>query len=169
VGTWGANIGLKLPTGRTDVRNSGGELAERTLQPGTGTTDLLAGLYYSKFLPMKNLSWFAQGMAQIPLRQHDDYRPGNRYTLDVGLRYLATDQVSLLLQANALARRRDGGAQAEPADSGGNSLFLSPGASYALTRELQVYGFLQLPLYQYVNGVQLTARRAVAIGISSRF
>jgi hypothetical protein len=85
------------------------------------------------------------------------------------LRYLATDQVSLLLQANALARRRDGGAQAEPADSGGNSLFLSPGASYALTRELQVYGFLQLPLYQYVNGVQLTARRAVAIGISSRF
>lgn len=51
----------------------------------------------------------------------------------------------------------------------GRSLFISPGLSYALTDKLQVYGFLQLPVYQYVNGVQLTAKHAVAIGISGRF
>ena len=49
------------------------------------------------------------------------------------------------------------GAQAEPDDSGGRSLFLSPGVGYAVSKDVQLYGFLQLPLYQYVNGVQLTA------------
>jgi hypothetical protein len=29
--------GLKLPTGKTDVKNADGETAERSLQPGTGT------------------------------------------------------------------------------------------------------------------------------------
>ena len=35
---WGLNFGLKLPTGKFDERNGEGELAERTLQPGSGTT-----------------------------------------------------------------------------------------------------------------------------------
>jgi hypothetical protein len=74
-----------------------------------------------------------------------------------------------MLQANALVKARDNGNQAEPDDTGGRSLFLGPGISYALTPALQIYGFVQLPVYQYVNGVQLTARHAVAIGITSRF
>jgi hypothetical protein len=169
VGTLGANFGLKLPTGRTNVRNGDGELAERTLQPGTGTTDLIAGLYYAKSLPMGNLSWFAQGLLQQPLGYYQEYRPGRRLTVDAGVRYQAAEKVSLMVQLNALVRARDAGAQAEPVDTGGRSLFVSPGASYALSPDLQVYGFVQLPLYQYVNGVQLTARRAFAVGISSHF
>ena len=38
-----------------------------------------------------------------------------------------------------------------------------------LTPRLQAYGFVQLPLYQYVNGVQLTADWALAAGLSVRF
>lgn len=41
--------------------------------------------------------------------------------------------------------------------------------SYVLTRNAQVYGFLQLPLYQHVNGVQLTADWAAVVGVSTRF
>ena len=58
---------------------------------------------------------------------------------------------------------------AEPEDSGGKFVYLSPGMSYMLTQRLQAYGFVQLPLYQYVNGVQLTADWAVAAGLSLRF
>lgn len=168
-GTLGANFGLKLPTGRTDVRNPGGELAERSLQPGSGTTDLIAGLYYTKSLPMSNLSWFAQGMLQQPLNYYQEYRPGRRVSVDTGVRYQAAEKVSLMVQLNALVRGRDAGSQAEPEDTGGKALFLSPGVSYGVTEKLQVYGFVQLPVYQYVNGVQLTARRALAVGFSSRF
>ena len=45
---------------------------------------------------------------------------------------------------------------------------MSPGLAYALSREMQVYGFVQSPLYERVNGVQLTADWAVAIGVSTR-
>ena len=169
VGTVGINVGLKLPTGSTTVTNGAGDRAERTLQPGSGTTDLLVGAYYSQALPLRSLSWFAQAMLQQPLDSHEDYRPGRRLTADVGVRYAATERLGLLFQLNALFRGRDSGAQAEPDDSGGRAFFASPGVSYALTNDVQAYAFLQLPIYQYVNGVQLAARHAVALGVSARF
>ena len=43
VSTSAVNLGLKLPTGKTDVKNAAGEEAERSLQPGSGTTDLVLG------------------------------------------------------------------------------------------------------------------------------
>jgi hypothetical protein len=169
VGTLGLNFGVKLPTGRTNVTNSDGERAERSLQPGTGTTDLLLGAYYSKLLPVKNLSWFAQGALQLPLHENEDYLPGNRITLDAGLRYGVGESWGLMLQANALWRGRDRGDQAEPDDTGGTAVFVSPGVSYQIAKSFQLYGFLQLPIYQYVNGVQLTATHAVIVGGSFRF
>ncbi len=169
LGTAGVNFGLKLPTGSRDVRNADEERAERTLQPGTGTTDALLGAYFSQLLPIKDLSWFAQGLLQEPLNSREDYRPGRRISADLGLRYDANEALGLLLQLNALVRSRDAGANAEPEDSGGRSLFLSPGLSYGFTKDVRLYGFVQLPLYQYVNGVQLIANRTVIVGLSSRF
>ncbi len=53
--------------------------------------------------------------------------------------------------------------------AGGASVWIGPGASFAATRDVRLYGFLQLPVAQYVNGVQLTARKAAVIGVSARF
>jgi hypothetical protein len=169
ISTTGVNFGLKLPTGSTGVRNGEGELAERTLQPGSGTTDAVLGAYYSRHLPTRNLSWFVQGLAQLPLDTHDQFRPGNRLGVDTGVRYEWGDKVSALLQVNTLLKGRDRGAQAEPEDSGGTFVFASPGVSYAFTRSLQAYGFVQIPVYQRVSGVQLVPDYAVAIGLNLRF
>lgn len=168
-GAAGIQFGLKLPTGRFNLRNEPGALAERSLQPGTGTTDLLLGGFVTHSLPLKDLSWFAQGMVQAPLNARDGYRPGQRITLDAGLRYDASDLWSLMLQVNAVLRARDRGIQAEPLDTGGEAVWLAPGASYAVTKDVRVYGFLQLPLFQYVNGVQITAHKAVVMGLNARF
>ncbi len=169
LGQSGLLFGLKLPTGSFKVRNSDGERAERTLQPGSGTTDALFGAFLRRALPLKDLSWFVQGLVQVPFTTREDYRPGRRINIDAGIRYEATQKLGLLLQMNGLIRGRDGGARAEAEDSGGRSLFLSPGVAYALTKDLQVYSFLQLPLYQFVNGVQLVADRALVVGLSTRF
>lgn len=165
----GFNFGLKLPTGRIDLRNADGALAERSLQPGTGTTDALLGAHMAHDLPQHNLSWFAQGMLQLPLNIRAGYRPGRRLGLDTGLRYDLGDQWSLMLQVNAVLRGRDSGVEAEPIDTGGSAIWIGPGASYAATRDIRVYGFLQLPLTQHVNGVQITARKAAVVGLSARF
>jgi hypothetical protein len=165
---FGVNFGLKLPTGKTDLRNADGDVAERTLQPGTGTTDVLLGGYFRRVLG-SGASWFADALIQAPLNSHDNFKPGTRTSLDLGYRMQASDKLGLMLQLNFLHKARDSGSDAEPEDSGGRFVFLSPGVSYTLTPALQVYGFLQLPLYQYVNGVQLTADWAVAAGIAARF
>jgi Putative MetA-pathway of phenol degradation len=166
---WGISFGLKLPTGKFDVTNSAGEEAERTLQPGTGTTDALLGAYYHHTFPGAAVSWFVQGLLQRAINSRDDYRPGQQVSLDLGLRYDAGPRIGLMLQLNALARDRDRGAQAEPEDSGGKFVTLSPGIAVAFTGDFQVYGFLQKPVYQYVNGVQLTSDWSAVLGMSYRF
>ena len=165
---YGLSFGLKLPTGKFDVTNDEGEKAERTLQPGSGTTDVLLGGYLQGSLPMKDASWFAQAMVQAALNTREEFRPGDRLTVDFGVRYQLRD-LGLMLQLNTLVKAKDRGDEAEPDDSGGKFVYLSPGISYSLTRDVQIYGFVQFPVYQYVNGVQLVANRAVALGVSGRF
>jgi hypothetical protein len=74
-----------------------------------------------------------------------------------------------LIQVNGLVRGRDTGLNAEPGLSGSKTVYLSPGLSYSYSSDSQVYGFLQLPIYRYVNGVQLSADWALVAGITVRF
>jgi hypothetical protein len=164
----GLSLGIKLPTGRFDVTNAEGELAERMLQPGTGTTDLLAGIFYNRALERIG-SVFVQARFETATDSRDDYRPGDRFFVDLGYRYPITSRLALQLQLNLALKDHDRGANAEPEESGGKYVFLTPGVSFAVTHALQLYGFVQLPLYQYVNGVQLTADWAAMGGASWRF
>jgi hypothetical protein len=64
---------------------------------------------------------------------------------------------------------RDSGAEAEPANSGGQFYFLSPGVSFSITKSMQIYPFYQRALYRYVNRIQLTANWSAVAGITARF
>lgn len=160
----GVQFGLKLPTGDTQVRNADGELAERTLQPGSGTTDAVLGAYYSAPFGKSGSSWFVQGSVTKALNSHGEFRPGYQLSLSTGLSHELTPDVKALLQLNISRKGRDSGAQAEPEDSGSTQAFVSPGVSVAVTNNARLYGFLQLPVYQRVNGTQLTADRAFIVG-----
>lgn len=167
--SFGLLAGLKLPTGSTTRSNADGEAAERSLQPGSGTTDAFAGAFYQIGWLEHGASAFAQGVYGAALNRYEGFRPGNRFAMDLGLRYELAPACSALLQLNALWRGRDSGAQAEPEDSGGRYLFLSPGLSFTLGRDLQFFALAQLPLYQYVNGVQLTSSWGATAGVALRF
>ena len=165
----GITFGLKLPTGKRDVANADGEVAERSLQPGTGTTDALIGGYFRQALPFADYSWFAQVSARLALNSRDGYKPGNQVGVDAGFRYDANARLAAMLQLNYSYKARDKGSEAEPEDSGGQVISASPGVSYAIAPGYQVYAFVQLPLWQRVNGVQLTSSWSVAGGISAQF
>ncbi|MEK6662260.1 MAG: transporter [Pseudomonadota bacterium] len=162
-------LGLKLPTGRSTVTNNDNALAERTLQPGTGSTDTLLGLAYHSTPNAGPHGWFAQAMWQHATAVRNSYRPGDQVGIDLGWRYAFNHDFSATVQANWQIRARDEGRNAEPADSGSRFLKLSPGLVYALDRDTQLYGFVQLPVYSHVNGVQLTSGKNIALGISRRF
>jgi hypothetical protein len=164
----GVLFGLKFPTGKFDETNDLGLPAERSLQPGSGTTDALLGAYSYHQLEGDATTLFVQGLWQRPLAERDDYQPGQQLTFDIGLRYALTHSLNAQLQLNLLWKDHDQGLNAEPDDSGGRYVFLSPGASYALTAHWQLYGFVQLPLHQNVNGTQLTADWSAVTGFSWR-
>lgn len=164
--SWSLQGGLKLPTGRTDVRNAEGDEAERSVQPGSGTTDLLlgGGLAYAPLSLTGSL--FSNLMLQAPLNEKDGYRPGWRASVQVGWLIPVTGKLDLILQGTLLHVGRDQGGNAEPDDSGRTEAALVPALTYALSRKLSVYGQLELPIYQKVNGVQLTHDYAVSAGLS---
>jgi hypothetical protein len=168
-GTAGAIFGLKLPTGRVNVANSDGAVAERSLQPGSGTTDAIIGAFVNQPMPASSSSWFAQAQLQHALNTRDGFRPGHVFTADAGYAKVLSDRHSGILQLNAVIKGRDQGANAEPSDSGGRFLYVSPGLSYDVSPAVRAYAFFQLPLYQRVNGVQLTANHSFVVGVSTRF
>jgi hypothetical protein len=165
----GVTFGLKLPTGKYDVANGDGDLAERTLQPGTGTTDALLGAYWHTARPLEGWAYFVRGQAVLPMNSRDEFKPGAQLYADAGARYAVNSKVALMIQANALWKGQDKGANAEPEDSGQHGLFVSPGISWNATRDVQAYAFVQVPVYQWVRGVQLTADWSAVAGVSLRF
>ncbi|MFN0317576.1 MAG: hypothetical protein ACKVQA_21330 [Burkholderiales bacterium] len=165
--SWGLSAGLKLPTGKHDVRNDEGELAERTLQPGTGTTDWIAGVFVHR--AMQTVDTFAQIQIQRPFAEREHFQPGTRTSIDIGLRYPLGERIALLAQLNLLHRGHDQSEEAEAEDSGGKFVYFSPGISVSASRNVRLYAFLQLPLYQHANGIQLAADWAASAGISMRF
>lgn len=166
---YGLKLGLKLPTASIDIRNSSGSRAERSLQPGSGTTDLLGSVYYRRFDPESQRSWFVQANFELPLQARSGYKPGRRFGIDAGLSLPFGSAWNALAQINLQQIQRDSGSAAEPDFSGGRVIALSPGLSYRWSEKSQVYGYLQVPVYQYLNGQQLATRWALSAGWRHQF
>ena len=165
---WGLQFGLKLPTGATDVNfNSGpqaGQPLDRGLQPGTGTTDLLLGVF--SFGPInQQLDYFAQALLQQPLNSKDGFKPGTGVNVTGGVRWIGEGALVPQLQINGRIEGRESGANADVPNSGATLFYLSPGATLSLTDKLQAYGFVQVPIYQRVNGLQLETKVSASIGL----
>ena len=163
---YGLLVGIKLPTGSASERNNDGDKAEATLQPGTGSTDLIAGGFAAARLG--HLDWHTQLRWQRAVETRQSYRPGDQAGWDMGLRY-PLGAIDVLAQINMLWRGRDSGAAAEQDDSGGKFIYISPGLSFSFDRDKQIYALVQLPLYQNVQGTQLTADWAATLGLNVRF
>lgn len=171
----GIRFGLKLPTGSNNLEMVPGALMERALQPGSGSTDALLGAYYHHDLADAPWGWFVSGQLQSALTTKDNYRPGNDIALDLGSHYSLSPAITGLLQLNAHFKERDSGLNAN-AHSGSHSLNLSPGMSYAVATRTNLYGFVQLPIYQYANNDptglpygQLTAPWSLSIGVNHSY
>ena len=168
----GIQFGLKLPTGSYTKNFDGGPIAgqplDRGLQPGTGTTDAIVGAF--QFSPLsQNWNYFTQVIAQIPLNSRADYKPGQAFNLNAGLRYLEFDKVVPQIQLNVKFLRKDSGTNATPDDSGGTAIYLSPGFTAPLNETVKVYGSVQLPIYRKLNGYQLASKYIISVGTRVEF
>jgi hypothetical protein len=175
----GLQLGVKLPTGAygTHVNFSSGPLAatslDASLQPGTGSTDIIAGAYY--YQPFsQSLDLFATGQWQHAVRERlatpgNDFRPGDATTLSAGLRYIESPRVTPQLQINLTRHEPDRGALADTQGTAGTTVFASPGVSVRAMDRMHLYGFLQVPVYRNLSGHQLSPRYVVTVGLSYGF
>lgn len=180
--------GIKLPTGNTRATFSDGVTPlDAGLQIGTGSTDLILGGYTTATLA-DNYGWFLQGMVQHAIATKQalgnlDYHPGDAYALNTGIRYAKFGTAfSPMLQLNIIKRQADSGTpnaaglSSVPADpltgkpvSGGTLIYLSPGFNVRIGGGASVYGFVQLPIYQNVNSLQITPKYTLTLGMRQSF
>lgn len=172
---FGVLFGFKLPSGSytqtgtsTDPAAPGPAPIDRGLQPGTGTTDAILGAYYMDNLGLK-WGYFAQVIGQAALYYKDGYRPGNGINANLGLRYLGISAFYPQFQLNFRAVERDSGDNADKISTGGTLLYVSPGVDVPIGFHISVYGFVQLPVYQNLNGVQLVPRYTTSFGVHYLF
>ncbi len=173
--------GVELPTGGTSVRNQNGERAEIPLQPGSGSTDWIAGVAFEHNI--KRATHIAGSMGNIALlplfasityRRNGvgalDHRIGNEWQMNGGTAYPLSPSLELLAQMNLRRRGRDTSPD-DPQDAfftGGTYAFTSTGIRLSRGRGA-AYLLMQLPLYQHVNGIQLVAKRNWLAGLQWRF
>ncbi|MBV9067478.1 MAG: hypothetical protein JO093_15215 [Acidobacteria bacterium] len=174
--------GVKLPTGSKRETGSTGEDAEVTIVPGTGSTDALLGVsFQSGTLRDTALQGEMGHTTLIPFfialngrlngRGTHDYRRGHELQLNAGTEYPLTSTIHLLGQINGrMSGKDDVGQTDENRDlTGARYLYLSPGVRLLLGWKTSIYGFVQLPVYQHVNGLQLTSKVNYLAGVHKSF
>ena len=170
---WGLQLGLKLPTGHArsvdfDAGPQAGEMLDRGLQSGTGSTDLLLGAF--KFGALgESADWFSQGLLDLPIAHDSGFRPGTSTILTAGVRYRGFAGVVPQAQFNARFEGRESGSESDQPNSGSTLVYFSPGASFPITDKASVYAFAQVPVYQRVNGLQLEPKWSASMGVHLAF
>jgi hypothetical protein len=177
-----ATAGVELPTGVRRPANDEGEVAEPTLAPGSGSVDLFGGVVYQTQLEVPSFSRGPLGNASVmPFfvgatyrrngRGTEDYRLGDELLVNAGVNYPLFAQLQLLAQVNADFRDRDevGNTDEDPAHTGRTSVYVSPGVRVGLPGGMAAYWLVQIPVYQRVNGIQLTAGYNLIGGVQARF
>ncbi len=165
-------FGLKLPTGRFDQNFANGPqaggLVDRGLQLGTGTTDLLLG---ASWFARPATAWgvFVSTQLDQPLAARAGFIPSSSLTLSGGIRWLNSSRITPQLQLNLKTETREHGAEADTANSGGTLAYLSPGLTAELTTHASAFAFVQLPVYQRVNGLQLEPKWLLSVGARLKF
>ncbi|HUL40394.1 MAG TPA: TonB-dependent receptor [Burkholderiales bacterium] len=166
---WGIQLGIKLPTGSyNNVADDGTTLIDPGLQPGTGSTDIIVGSYYHDSLS-QNWGYFGSVAYQVAVESRAEYRPGNSVNLSAGVNYFAFAYVTPQLQINFRHVATDSGALADTVSTGGTLVYVSPGFFAPVTKKVAVYGFVQLPIYQDLTGVQLAPRYVISLGTRFSF
>ncbi|HYA37880.1 MAG TPA: hypothetical protein VEI74_06390 [Candidatus Methylomirabilis sp.] len=164
----GVQFGLKLATGSFNETfidgPQAGEPLDRGLQPGTGTTDVLIGIYHFGALS-RDWDYFAQALVQQPLGPRDDFRPGTGLNVTAGTRYVTNEMWVPHVQLNMRAEKPESGANADVENSGATLIYLSPGITYNAGKNFKPYAFMQVPVYQRVNGYQLEPRYSFSVGV----
>jgi hypothetical protein len=171
--------GVKLPTGKTDARTSDGmDYLDSHMQPGTGSTDYLVGLSYShslqRFSLASNLLGTIATSGKFGVTQHQfgnalNYDLTGKYRVAPGVFAPTEPQWFAALGINGELRDREKEDHQTVIDSGGNTVYLSPGLQLAMAAHWVVDLSYQRAVYHHLYGTQLGETYKVVTGVTYLF
>ncbi len=164
----GLEAGLVLPTGQFHQTfksgpETGGEV-DRGLQPGTGTVQAVVGAYHLGAVT-KELGYFVQVTGQTAVNHRDGYKPGSFVQASAALNLTHWRNITPQLQLSYRHTAKDSGPNADRPNSGGDQVNLSPGLSAKISSRVVGFTFVELPLYNRVNGYQLVPKAKFSAGL----
>lgn len=152
-------LGVELPTGEDDERDRFGQLPA-PLQAGSGSVDPFGGVIAT----YQTLDYEVD--AQISYQANteaNDFEFGDEFRFDASLQYrlwpreLGEGVPAFLygvIEANLVHQEKNEIMGLDDPNSGGTTLFLSPGLQY-VTKSWILEGIIQLPAVQELNGMAL--------------
>lgn len=165
--------GFKVPSGDWHYPKY-----DRDTQIGTGSTDLLLGVYHMGTIPIVRMedrpfSYYVQGMYDQPFAYQDHYKNGREFDSGYGT-YYDFGKVGYLTELAPILtflvsdRARDRGTNGDPKDTGYFRVQVAPGLEAAF-KSLRVYADIELPIFRNMNGYQLSAPYATKVIMSYSF
>lgn len=160
-------LSLKAPTGAWKLHDAEGGVSEPGLQPGSGSWDLLAGLYYARTIRPERLEWFVNGTWRANGENGLDYEFGDEAILSTGFESAIGGRAFWSVQVNGRRAARDAYLGDPVPSTGSTWVALTPGLRSAGPNS--IYGFVQIPVYERVNETNLAPRYGFEVGFSKTF
>lgn len=168
-------LGTKAPLGKSDLTNEDGFLLTADLQPGSGAWDALGWLSLSKAFDFRpsatfsgNFIYRSTGVNNSYLNNTSTYEFGNVFQANVGY----TDQFLLfntVFNPGLIFKYRNASIDKINSinlpNTGGEWVFIRPELSVNIITNLLVTLRLELPVYSYVVGTQLTPTTRFTAGV----
>lgn len=168
-----AGLGVKLPTGSSDLRNNGITL-NADLQPGSGAWDgILWGNFIQniKFRPTMN---FISTVTFRITGANDDYFGSQIYELgdELQIRAGVSDRITIKnlifdpsLSFRYRMARQDINDGTDLPNTGGDWVFIIPALSYNIGPDFSLNATAELPVFARVDGTQLSPSFRVNFGL----
>lgn len=183
--------GVEFPTATSRKKNKDDVLLPRSLQPGSGSFDLFAGLLFTRIKPQ----WELDASVQYKVNtEGKHFNAGNVFTHNFSFQYRVSPKelvlpqtkdlfslwsqdasksflpniMYLVLEANGLYREKTKECSVTSANSGEYVLFLSPGFQF-LAKNYVFETSLQLPVVHYRNGRQPRRKFTHVFGFRAAF
>ncbi len=172
-------LGTKVPLGKSDLTTQEGFQLTADLQPGSGAWDGLGWLSISKRLDFRpsvtfsgSFTYRLTGKNTSYLNDTSVYEFGNVIQANVGY----TDQflwLNTIFNPGLIVKYRkafeDRIDVSELPNTGGQWIFIRPELAVKLTPKLSLTTRVELPVYSYVDGTQLTPTVRMTAGVSYVF
>ena len=176
-------LGIKTPTGKTDLINNGGHRFEAEHQPGSGSWDLLAGLAFTRQWSQvsldSNVLYAAAGDGS------QDSNLGDVFNYNVALSYRlgptdshdhraakhehadSPNSWDIAVELNGEWRDYVSVAGQRQAHTGGNLVYLAPSVRFNSSNGWVTYASLGVPVKRDLNGIQSDPKLRLFIGVST--